>query len=147
MSKVAVHTDLVLAGPTWSSVVHPSSSGDRRAAAGTAGPASRRRRRSAAPAAARSSPPGRSTRAHPVAEQLLKKGGRKYVTIADSVVFGCFTFHFRNIGCNSKWHNAYWYASWFPVPVWRTKHRGHFGEDSPVESFEHWTGLWLGRYI
>lgn len=51
--------------PTWSSVAHPCSSGDRRAAAGRAAPASPRQKHSAAPAAAHSSPPDPQTQARP----------------------------------------------------------------------------------
>lgn len=50
---------------TWSSVVHPCSSGDRRAAAGRAAPASPQQKHSAAPTAAHSSPPGPQTQAPP----------------------------------------------------------------------------------
>lgn len=53
---------------TWSSVVHPCSSGDRRGAAGRAGPVSPRQTHSAAPTAAHSSPPGPWTQAHPEEE-------------------------------------------------------------------------------
>lgn len=57
------------AAPTWSSVVHPCSSGDRRGATGRAGPASPRQKHSAAPTATHSCPRGPPTQAHPDHEQ------------------------------------------------------------------------------
>lgn len=65
LNRACVNPTHSSVSPTWSSVAHPCSSGDRRAAAGRAAPASPRQKHSAAPAAAHSSPPGPQTQAHP----------------------------------------------------------------------------------